>query len=163
MLFRVGYGLPKNDGRLVLIKRQRRARPGRARMLLKLTKTFFIPNVTFRESSNIVSNNKQKIVPLSRFISEEQISINPRRYGYGLQFLLTFPFLLQPQLGQIHLFNTVRLPSWLIILVDKACSNALKKVRMPHNKLHDPKVYLINLIHVFIKINKNFLFHDGSL
>jgi len=60
MLFRVGYGLPKNDGRLVLIKRQRRARPDRARMLFKLTNTFFIPNVTFRKSSNIVSNNKHK-------------------------------------------------------------------------------------------------------
>jgi hypothetical protein len=34
---------------------------------------------------------------------------------------------------------------------------------MPHNKLHGPKVCLINLIHVFIKINKNFLFHGGSL
>ena len=77
MLFMVGYGLPKNDGRLVLIKRQRRARPGRVRMLLKLTNTFFIPNVTFRKSSNSMSNNKLKRVPLSRFISEAQILINP--------------------------------------------------------------------------------------
>jgi len=140
VLFLVRYGLPKNDGRLVLIKRQRRARPDRARMLLKLTKTFFIPNVTFRKSSNSMRNSKLKRVSLSRFISEEQILINPRRCGYGLQFLLTFPFISQLQLGQIHLFNTVRLPSRLIILVDDTGADALKKVRMVYYKLYGPIV-----------------------
>jgi hypothetical protein len=147
ILVMVGYGLPKNDGRLVLIKRQRRARPGRARMLLKLTNTFFIPNVTFGKSSNSMSNNKLKRVPLSRFISEEQILINPRKCGYGLQCLLTFPFLSQPQMGQIHFINTVRLPLRLIILVDDAGADALKKVRMVYYELYGPKVRIINLIH----------------
>ena len=50
VLVLVCYGLPKNDGRLVLIKRLRRARPNKVTKLIKLTNTFFIPNVTFGKS-----------------------------------------------------------------------------------------------------------------
>jgi len=49
-LFRVDYGLPKNDGRLVLSKRRRRARTSRIALLFELTNAFFMPNVTFRKS-----------------------------------------------------------------------------------------------------------------
>jgi hypothetical protein len=50
VLLMIGYGLPKNDGRLVLSRRLRRARPGRVTTLIKFTIAFFIPNVTFWKS-----------------------------------------------------------------------------------------------------------------
>jgi hypothetical protein len=49
-LFMIGYGLPKHNGRLVLSRRRRRARPGRVTTLNEFTIAFFIPNVTFWKS-----------------------------------------------------------------------------------------------------------------
>jgi len=50
VLFAVDYGLPKNDGRLPLSKRRRRARTSRIALLSELTNAFFMPNVIFRKS-----------------------------------------------------------------------------------------------------------------
>ena len=50
VLFAVDYGLPKNDGRLPLSKRRRRARTSTIALLSELTNAFFMPNVIFRKS-----------------------------------------------------------------------------------------------------------------
>ncbi len=101
-------------------------------------------NVTFRKSFSIVDRINHNGTTVKAFFQKHKES--QTHEGEGKDYGTLFPTS-ESQPGEINVVNAFGLPSGLIILIYDPGPDAFKEVRMSYNKLHGPKVRLVDLLH----------------